>query len=155
MLLYCIWLLLLGTEMLWPWLGGRLGRALGRDMWGTIGLQAPNSGSAFVEALFQTLTLLGTGVWVRHNKIRGLGVQSSSGEFVSSVGCVLPHTGEDNESFWLLLFPSRSWGCGPWASHSLGSDTVSQVWRWPGASSRSESCNGELHSQPQRFVLPH
>jgi len=61
-----------------------------------------------VEALPQALALLGAGVWVRHDKIRGLGVRSSSGESVPSVGYILPHSG----SFRLLPFPSRSWGCG-------------------------------------------
>jgi len=37
-------------------------------------LRAPNSGGAFVEALPQALALLGAEVWVRHDKIGGLGV---------------------------------------------------------------------------------
>jgi len=67
----------------------------------------------FAEAFLQALALLGTGVWVHHNAIRGPRVQSSSGGSVPSVGCVLLCTGVDNESFHLLLSPSQSWDYGP------------------------------------------
>ena len=52
-------------------------------------------------------------MWVRHDMIGGLGVQSSSGGSVPSVGRILLHTRESNRSFRLLLFPSQPWGCGP------------------------------------------
>jgi len=66
-----------------------------------------------VEAPLQTLTLLGAGVWVRHDKIGGLGVPSSSSESVPSIRRVLLHSGGDSVSSRLLPFPSQSWGCGP------------------------------------------
>ena len=65
-----------------------------------------------MEAFPQALALLGAGVRVCYDKIGGLGVRSSSGESVPSIGHVLPHSRGDSGSFQLLLFPSRSWGCG-------------------------------------------
>jgi len=67
----------------------------------------------FAEAFLQASALLGARVWVHCNTIGGLGVQFFSGEFVPSIGCVSLHTGVDNGSFQLLLFPSQPWGCGP------------------------------------------
>ena len=52
-----------------------------------------------MEVFLRALALLGKGVWVRHNMIEGLRVQSSSGGSVPSVGCILLHTGEGNRSF--------------------------------------------------------
>ena len=66
-----------------------------------------------MEAPPLALALLGVGVWVCHDKIEGLGVQSSSGKSIPSAGRVLPRSGGDSESFQPLLFPSQSWGCGP------------------------------------------
>ena len=53
----------------------------------------------FVEAFLQALALLRTGVWVRHDMIRGPRVQFSSSRSVPSVGRVLLRTGVDNGSF--------------------------------------------------------
>ena len=53
----------------------------------------------FEETFFQALALLGKGAQVRHDTIGGLGVQSSSGGSVPSIGYVLLHTGEGNRSF--------------------------------------------------------
>jgi len=53
----------------------------------------------FVGAFLQAPALLGAGIWVHCDMIGGLRVQSSSGEFVPSVGCVPFHTGVDNGSF--------------------------------------------------------
>ena len=58
-----------------------------------------------MEASLQGLALLGTGVWVCHDTIRGPGVQSSSGRPTSSIGCILLRARVDNRSFQLLLFP--------------------------------------------------
>ena len=53
----------------------------------------------FVEAFLQALALLETGVWVRHDTIRGPRVQFSSGGSVPSIGRVLLCTGVDNRLF--------------------------------------------------------
>ena len=58
-----------------------------------------------MKASLQTLTLLGVGVWVHHNKIGGLGVQSSSSKSVPSIGHVLPYSGGDSRSFDFSFFP--------------------------------------------------
>ena len=66
-----------------------------------------------MEVSLQGLALLGTGVRVCHDTIGGPRVQFSSGGSAPSIGRVHFHTGVDNGSFQLPLFPSRSWGCGP------------------------------------------
>jgi len=53
----------------------------------------------FVKAFLQALALLGKEVWVHHNMIGRLGVQSSSGGSIPSVERILLHTGEGNGSF--------------------------------------------------------
>ena len=52
-----------------------------------------------MEAPPPALAFLGAGVWVCHDKIRGLGVQFFSGKSVSSIGHILPYSGGDSESF--------------------------------------------------------
>jgi len=47
----------------------------------------------------QAPALLGVGVWVHRNMIGRLGVQSSSGGSVPSIGHVLLYTRVDNRSF--------------------------------------------------------
>jgi len=51
------------------------------------------------ERCLQALVLLRRGVWVRHDIIRELGVQSSSGGSVSSAWHILLYTGVDNRLF--------------------------------------------------------
>jgi len=65
------------------------------------------------EKLPQALALLGTRVWVCHDMIRELRVQSSSDRSVSFVEYILLYTGVDSGSFRLLSFSNQSWGYDP------------------------------------------
>jgi len=51
----------------------------------------------FMEAFFQALALLETGVWVRHDMIGGPGVQFSSERSVPSIGHILLCTGDGDQ----------------------------------------------------------